>query len=182
MPVLPPTALHLFSAAPNFPNHISLPRERRCLTTSPPHPSCLTPSCLIPSLHPVPSPGGFEDATLHAKGLERTMMRPRKGLIKYALQHGYAVTPVYTFGESDTYYSFTGLLEQRLALNKYSIPGVAFFGWWKCPVFPRLESEILTYVGPPLQQQSVTRTRLDEQSPASPAPSANAVGAPLPAT
>ena len=96
-------------------------------------------------------PGGFEDATLHSFGKERTMMSNRKGTIKYALQHGYAVTPIYTFGESETYTTFTGLLKQRLGLNKLGIPAVAFFGWRLMPIFPRLESEVLTYVGPPLQ-------------------------------
>lgn len=96
-------------------------------------------------------PGGFEDATLHAFGKHRTMMTPRKGLIKYALQHGYAVTPVYSFGECETYYTFTGFLQQRLALNKWSIPAVLFFGWTLVPLFPRLESEVFTYVGKPLQ-------------------------------
>jgi len=106
-------------------------------------------------------PGGFEDATLHTRGKERTMMRPRKGLIKYALQHGYRVTPIYTFGESETYHTFTGLLKERLALNKYSIPGVLFFGWWKLPIFPRVDSEVLSFVGPPLQLPT-----LPEPSPA----------------
>jgi hypothetical protein len=56
---------------------------------------------------------------------------------RYALQAGYALTPIYTFGESETYYSFTGFLKQRLALNKHSVPGVVFFGWWLAPFLPR---------------------------------------------
>lgn len=75
-------------------------------------------------------PGGFEDATLHEYGKERTNINNRKGLIKYALQHGYAVTPIWTFGESQTYFTFTGFLKQRLALNQWSVPGVLFFGEW----------------------------------------------------
>lgn len=96
-------------------------------------------------------PGGFEDATIHKFGVDRTFLKARKGLVKYALQHGYKMTPVYSFGESDTYYTFTALLKQRLFLNKHSIPGVLFFGWWLVPLFPRLQSEILTFIGPPLQ-------------------------------
>ena len=78
-------------------------------------------------------------------------MKPRKGLIKYALRHGYAVTPIWTFGESETYWTFTGMLKQRLALNAYSIPGVVFFGEPFFPLFPRHKSVCLTYVGEPLQ-------------------------------
>lgn len=110
-------------------------------------------------------PGGFEDATLTCFDKHRTMLSPRKGLIKYALQHGYAVTPVYSFGENSSYVTFTPLLKQRLALNKQSIPGVLFFGWWLVPLFPRLDSEILTYVGPPLQMPTIaepTSAQIDE--------------------
>ena len=57
------------------------------------------------------------------------------------MQHGYAVTPVYTFGETDTYYTFTGMLKQRLMLNKQNIPGVLFFGEPWVPLFPRTAAE-----------------------------------------
>lgn len=107
-------------------------------------------------------PGGFEDATLHAYGKDRTMMAPRKGLIKYALQHGYAVTPIYSFGESETYHTFTGFLKARLALNQWSIPAVLFFGWPFVPLFPRLESEVLTYVGKPLQLPQIAEPSAGE--------------------
>ena len=33
---------------------------------------------------------------------------------RYALQHGYALTPIYTFGESETYATFPYLLKPRL--------------------------------------------------------------------
>lgn len=96
-------------------------------------------------------PGGFEDATLNLRGSHRTMMKGRKGIIKYALQHGYAATPVYTFGESDTYRCFPYFVKQRLALNKLGIPAVLFFGWWACPLLPEQQAQLLTCVGPPLQ-------------------------------
>ena len=67
-------------------------------------------------------PGGFEDATIHCYGRDRTFLKNRKGLVKYALQHtGATSLPVYSFGESETYYTFTALLKQRLLLNQYSI-------------------------------------------------------------
>jgi 2-acylglycerol O-acyltransferase 2 len=74
-------------------------------------------------------PGGFQDATVASFGLERTAMRKRTGFIKYALEHGYKVTPVYTFGESETYYTFSRLLDFRLWLNQQlGIPAAFLFG------------------------------------------------------
>ena len=48
-------------------------------------------------------------------------MSGRKGLVKYALQHGYALTPVYTFGENRTYWAFSGLLRLRLWINSFQV-------------------------------------------------------------
>ena len=110
-------------------------------------------------------PGGFEDATLMKYGKDRTYMNERKGLIKYALQYGYAVTPIYSFGESMTYHTFTPLLKLRLLLNKYNIPGVVFFGSWIMPLFPRTDSCVLSYVGEPLQMPQIdnpSREEIDE--------------------
>jgi len=95
-------------------------------------------------------PGGFQDATLYSHGKDRTAMSSRKGLFKYALQHGYSVYPIYTFGESETYTSFTPLLAFRLWLNKFDIPAVAFFGEAWMPLMPRRTARIMTYVGEPL--------------------------------
>ena len=66
-------------------------------------------------------------ATLYARGTHRVYIRRRKGFVKYALQHGYALTPIYTFGESETYHTFTGLLPLRLWINRFQIPAVLFF-------------------------------------------------------
>ena len=48
-------------------------------------------------------PGGFEEATLHCQGVDRVYMKKRWGLVKYALQNGYAMVPIFAFGERDTY-------------------------------------------------------------------------------
>lgn len=40
-------------------------------------------------------------------------------LLRYALQHGYCLTPVYTFGENRTYSAFSGLLHLRLWINSF---------------------------------------------------------------
>ena len=61
------------------------------------------------------------------------------------------MTPIYTFGENETYNTFTALLEWRLWLNKFSIPGVFFYGELLCPLFPRKRSRCLSYVGMPLK-------------------------------
>ena len=57
---------------------------------------------------------------------------------------------VYTFGESDTYWTFTGLASVRMWFNKYKIPMAIFFGRWWLPVLPRKDVQLLTYVGEPL--------------------------------
>lgn len=74
---------------------------------------------------------------------------------RYCLQHGYTMTPIYTFGECETYNTFTALLEWRLWLNKFSIPGVLFFGEPFCPLFPRKGSKCLSYVGAPLKMPRI---------------------------
>jgi 2-acylglycerol O-acyltransferase 2 len=96
-------------------------------------------------------PGGFEDATAMHFNRDITVLRKRTGFIKYALQYGYRVYPVYTFGESSTHYTFTGLLNFRLWLNKYGIPAVVVFGCPWLPLMPRKKVSILTCVGDPLE-------------------------------
>jgi 2-acylglycerol O-acyltransferase 2 len=96
-------------------------------------------------------PGGFEDATLFQYGKERTAMKKRKGIVKYCLEYGYAIVPSYTFGEAETYVTFTGFLKFRLWLNKYGVPAVAFVGNPFAPFLPRTDAPILSYVGPPLE-------------------------------
>lgn len=59
-------------------------------------------------------PGGFEEATISSPGYDRVYLKRRQGFIKYALQYGYRVVPVYTFGESETYYNPPGLYGLRM--------------------------------------------------------------------
>lgn len=72
-------------------------------------------------------PGGFEEATFYRYGQHRVVTR-RKGFMKYALQKGYAVYPVYTFGEERTFWAFSWLMERLVWLNKFKIPAVLFCG------------------------------------------------------
>ena len=87
------------------------------------------------------------------------VLRSRPGVClpsRYALQHGYALTPVYTFGESRTYYALSGrltdgyLLRARLWTNRFALPAVAFWGEPLLPFVPRRDSSCLSFVGPPL--------------------------------
>eukprot|EP00931_Biecheleriopsis_adriatica_P120006 TRINITY_DN95157_c0_g1_i1.p1 TRINITY_DN95157_c0_g1~~TRINITY_DN95157_c0_g1_i1.p1 ORF type:complete len:362 (+),score=54.93 TRINITY_DN95157_c0_g1_i1:52-1137(+) len=96
-------------------------------------------------------PGGFEDATVMTHGKDIIMLKKRTGFIKYALQYGYSVYPVYTFGESSTHYTFTGLLNFRLWLNSFGIPAVAVFGCPWMPLMPLKGVSLLTYVGQPVK-------------------------------
>lgn len=58
--------------------------------------------------------------------------------------------PVYTFGESDTYKTFTGFKSIRLWLNKYNIPAVVFWGEWWIPLFPKSDCKVVTVFGEPI--------------------------------
>lgn len=99
-------------------------------------------------------PGGFEEATLYSRGAFRVYIRGRKGFIKFALQHGYAVHPVFTFGEERTFHAFTPLRATRLALNRLRLPAVLFLGTPRLaalPFLPDPSAELHTVVGPPLR-------------------------------
>eukprot|EP00440_Ansanella_granifera_P017008 gb/GFBE01018477.1/.p1 GENE.gb/GFBE01018477.1/~~gb/GFBE01018477.1/.p1 ORF type:complete len:364 (+),score=58.36 gb/GFBE01018477.1/:1-1092(+) len=93
-------------------------------------------------------PGGFQDAVAHQFGKDATALRHRKGFVKYCLQFGYRLHPVYTFGEGDTYYTYTGLRKLRMKVSEHNIPMVVFWGWRFFPLFPRPQAKLVTYVGP----------------------------------
>mmetsp|Transcript_46630 Transcript_46630/g.107714 ORF Transcript_46630/g.107714 Transcript_46630/m.107714 type:complete len:362 (+) Transcript_46630:87-1172(+) len=107
-------------------------------------------------------PGGFEDATAMHFKRDITMLSNRTGFIKYALQHGYAVYPIYTFGESSTHYTFTRFLKFRLWLNKFGIPAVIVFGCPWFPLMPRKGVSVLTYVGKPVQLPRIENPSKEE--------------------
>lgn len=92
-------------------------------------------------------PGGFEEATICARGADRVWVRSRKGFVKFALRYGYRVHPVYSFGEADGYSCLTLATRLRLWLCRFKVPAVAFFGWAPCPIFPRPSAEVVTVVG-----------------------------------
>jgi 2-acylglycerol O-acyltransferase 2 len=56
--------------------------------------------------------------------------------VKYALQHGYVLHPVYAFGENQTFYNAQGLWKARFWLNSLGFPAVVPFGRLLCPLLP----------------------------------------------
>lgn len=69
-------------------------------------------------------PGGFEEATLTDYDESRIFIKKRKGFIKYALKYGYSIFPCYVFGENKCFYTFKPLLNLRLLLNRFKLPGI----------------------------------------------------------
>jgi len=112
-------------------------------------------------------PGGLEEAALFKYGKERVYLKKRKGVVKYALQHGYALTPVYTFGESRTFHTFTGLLKWRIKFTETTgIPTCYMYGspkWFSpVPIFPHYDAYLHTYVGAPLQLPKISEPSRDD--------------------
>ncbi|CAM9481934.1 unnamed protein product [Chrysoparadoxa australica] len=109
-------------------------------------------------------PGGFEEATISKQGTDRVYIMNRKGWVKYALQYGYKVVPIYTFGEDSLYYNCQLFLKARLMLNKFSFPGVMPFGAFWNPLVPR-RGRINTVFGKQLQFPQIdqpTTAQVDE--------------------
>ncbi|CAE8585681.1 unnamed protein product [Polarella glacialis] len=102
-------------------------------------------------------PGAYQEATRFSYGKERVALLQRMGFVKYCLRHGYRLHPVYTFGEAETYLTLNGFDEFRLWLNSKGIPTVAFWGLPWCPLLPRRDLELLTFVGPPLELPKVAQ-------------------------
>ncbi|EGZ22274.1 hypothetical protein PHYSODRAFT_314038 [Phytophthora sojae] len=92
-------------------------------------------------------PGGFEEATLYERGKHRVYIKKRLGFIKLALQYGYKVHPVYSFGEEYAYHTFLYLLQLRLKLNQFKLPGVIFYGHPQCFFLPCTDVDLITVVG-----------------------------------
>jgi len=92
-------------------------------------------------------PGGFLDAVAFQYGKDRIVLKDRTAFIKYCLQFGYRVHPVYTFGECETYYTMSAFEGFRMRVARNNIPMAAFFGFPIVPFLPRPQAKILSYVG-----------------------------------
>jgi hypothetical protein len=71
-------------------------------------------------------PGGFEEATITSDKEYRLYIKTRKGFIKYALQNGYKIHPVFVFNENKIYKTSDFNIDSRLTANKYKLPGTLF--------------------------------------------------------
>uniref|UniRef100_A0A7S4EKR3 Acyltransferase n=1 Tax=Pseudo-nitzschia australis TaxID=44445 RepID=A0A7S4EKR3_9STRA len=94
------------------------------------------PKCSNPSHLALP-PGGFEEATISYFEKDRVFIKKRVGFVKLALQNGYNVVPVYTFGENQTYYNLQGFWKLRLWLNGFGVPAIMVFGSWLFPLMSK---------------------------------------------
>lgn len=111
-------------------------------------------------------PGGLHEATLAEYGKEQLFIKNRKGdrktrmqyseavrreadvllvcfsgFVRYSLQHGYSITPVYGFGECIHYHQWKAesCRKIKLWLNNYGICTVFPYGhlFWPIGIFPK---------------------------------------------
>ena len=108
--------------------------------------------------------GGFEEATITELGQERLFLLNRKGFIKYALRHGYSVTPVYCFGENDLYWNARMAMPFRLWLSSgvIQLPGVIPWGNSLLPWLPRSVSQYKVVVGSAIKLPHITKPTDDQ--------------------
>lgn len=90
-------------------------------------------------------PDGFEGVALYEYGKECVDVKNKYGFIYYALLYGYAVRPVYTFGEVYTYRSLNILSGLKRWISKFKIPLILVAG--RYGVLPLPSAKIYTVVG-----------------------------------
>ena len=77
--------------------------------------------------------GGFDEMLRNSVDAEVVILKYRKGFVKYAISHGYSLTPVFCFGESLMYTNVLPLSSGvRNFLAKWKIPILLPRGrtWW----------------------------------------------------
>ena len=108
-------------------------------------------------------PGGFEEATLTCRNKDRVYIKKRTGFVKLALQHGYNIVPVYTFGENQTYDNIQGMWNFRPWLNKLGIPAIVVFGSWFFPILPKRDNcGLRIVVGEPVVLPTISNPSREE--------------------
>ena len=80
---------------------------------------------------------------------------------RYALQHGYALTPTYCFGENQTYSNLQGGWGFRFWINGLGLPAIVPWGKWWCPLIPRA-GRLHIVVGKPLQLPCIEKPSEEE--------------------
>eukprot|EP00397_Hematodinium_sp_SG-2012_P042906 GEMP01047565.1.p1 GENE.GEMP01047565.1~~GEMP01047565.1.p1 ORF type:complete len:416 (+),score=72.78 GEMP01047565.1:178-1425(+) len=103
------------------------------------------------------APGGVQELSLMARGVERVYLNERKAFIALALRNGYTLIPTYSLGEVDTYYAIRGKESWRFHANRFDIPTVVFWGFSLCPFIPR-RVPLTVIVGPPLALPCIPST------------------------
>jgi 2-acylglycerol O-acyltransferase 2 len=108
-------------------------------------------------------PGGFQEASLYIRDRHRVVLKRKTGFIKYALQFGYKVVPVYVFGEEKTLWKID-LFPKRFALwlNKFNIPATVFYG--KYGLLPDDDIDVRVVVGEPLQMPTIPEPTAEDVS------------------
>jgi len=108
-------------------------------------------------------PGGFEEASITSGGeADRVFIKSRAGFIKYCLQHGVVVCPVYAFGEKSLYGNVQGGWALRFAMNKQGLPAVLPTG--RHPLLPLLPraGPLHVVVGSPLVLGKIDKPSAEE--------------------
>mmetsp|Transcript_67128 Transcript_67128/g.212465 ORF Transcript_67128/g.212465 Transcript_67128/m.212465 type:complete len:321 (+) Transcript_67128:1630-2592(+) len=105
-------------------------------------------------------PGGFDEAALFKRGEHRVFIKERKGFVKYALQHGYTLHPVYCFGDELSFYTFNGLERLRMWVASFKIPCVIFWGY--AGFMPDPSLEITVVVGKGIELPKIPQPTVEE--------------------
>jgi len=98
-------------------------------------------------------PGGVEEVVLASPMAERAYIRKRKGFVKYAMEFGYDLLPLYHMGETQMYrlmwpFGEPWAVRLRLAIvERFKIPVVLGYGWPFFPLVPRPQVRCITIKG-----------------------------------
>jgi len=98
-------------------------------------------------------PGGVEEVVLTDRRHERIFLRKRKGFVKYALEMGYDLLPVYHLGETQLFHicwPFSTLFMVRLRLafaRKAQIATGLGYGCLLMPNLPKMNQKCITVIG-----------------------------------
>mmetsp|Transcript_13153 Transcript_13153/g.1174 ORF Transcript_13153/g.1174 Transcript_13153/m.1174 type:complete len:109 (+) Transcript_13153:351-677(+) len=90
-------------------------------------------------------PGGFEEATVFSHKEYRIFNNNRKGFIKYAIEYGYSIHPVFVFNERKGYWTNDIFMNFRLLLNKLKFPGALFASWYG--LLPHKNIDVVILIG-----------------------------------
>lgn len=105
-------------------------------------------------------PGGFEEASITNYGKDRIFIKERKGFLKYALEYGYRVYPVYTFNENKLFYTVNGFEKIGHLLNKFKLPGIIFYS--KYLIFPNYNIDLTTVIGKPIDLPKILKPTTED--------------------